>query len=292
MFALRRLTALAALLAVEVAAVVALERLGGRPPFRIPLGDLAQWARATPPADALAAAARLVALAGAAWLLLGTVAYVLARALRVPTLVRASGVIALPAVRRVVDAALAASIAAGVVLAPASAWAAGDGNSTSTSTSTSTATPTRTSTGTSNGTSSGTSSGVRDGRAAPLASLEPATTLPARPASGATTSPGPPPAPASPRPAPPIPTTIDALAPSPVGGTGQSDRVTVTPGDNLWEITATALARRSGRARADVTDTEIVPLWRATCDANRAHLRSGDPDLVFPGEVITLPPTP
>jgi nucleoid-associated protein YgaU len=40
-----------------------------------------------------------------------------------------------------------------------------------------------------------------------------------------------------------------------------------------------------------VANSLISPYWRAVIRANRAALRSGDPDLIFPGEWISLPPT-
>jgi nucleoid-associated protein YgaU len=34
---------------------------------------------------------------------------------------------------------------------------------------------------------------------------------------------------------------------------------------------------------------EVEPLWRTVIDANRQRLRSGDPDLIYPGETILIP---
>ena len=59
--------------------------------------------------------------------------------------------------------------------------------------------------------------------------------------------------------------------------------VVVAPGDNLWRISA--------RHLADLGDDRPVgPYWRRVVEANRPHLRSGDPDLIYPGEEIRLPP--
>jgi hypothetical protein len=66
--------------------------------------------------------------------------------------------------------------------------------------------------------------------------------------------------------------------------------VVVASGDNLWELTAGRLAATTGRPRAEVTDAEIAPAWVALCELNRHRLASGDPDLVFPGEVVVFPP--
>jgi nucleoid-associated protein YgaU len=77
-----------------------------------------------------------------------------------------------------------------------------------------------------------------------------------------------------PRPAPPPP-------PPP-------DRHTVLRGDNLWTIAAGHLAD-TGVTRSN---GQIAPYWRELVQDNRASLRSGNPDLIFPGEAVALPPTP
>jgi resuscitation-promoting factor RpfA len=57
---------------------------------------------------------------------------------------------------------------------------------------------------------------------------------------------------------------------------------TIAPGEHLWSIAAAHL----GADRA----AEIAPYWRRVVEHNRARLRSGDPNLVYPGEVVDLPP--
>lgn len=61
-----------------------------------------------------------------------------------------------------------------------------------------------------------------------------------------------------------------------------SDRVTVRPGDHFWKLSAHKL-ESSGVA------SPVGPYWRRVVDANKDNIRSGDPDLIFPGEVIELP---
>ena len=63
----------------------------------------------------------------------------------------------------------------------------------------------------------------------------------------------------------------------PAGGT-----VVVEKGDHLWKISARALGRPA-------SDRAIGPYWLEVIDINRPHLRSGDPDLIYPGELVTLP---
>ena len=68
--------------------------------------------------------------------------------------------------------------------------------------------------------------------------------------------------------------------------------VEVAPGDNLWGIAAQTIARATGRDRGAVTDDEIDRYWRVLCDLNRDRVRSGDVNLIYPGEVVVLPPIP
>ncbi len=56
-------------------------------------------------------------------------------------------------------------------------------------------------------------------------------------------------------------------------------------GDHLWGIAAQHLARTG----ESPTNEAIARHWRQVIDANTATIRSGDPDLIFPGEVLTLP---
>jgi hypothetical protein len=132
-----------ALLAGEVAAVVALHRLGAAPGFAPPGGDVGRWLHDTAPVDAVAAVLRLVALGCAWWLLASTVAYLVAglapaararrrasatrpvpEAARVARGSRALEVLTHPGVRRLVDAALALTVVGGATLAGPAATAA------------------------------------------------------------------------------------------------------------------------------------------------------------------------
>ncbi len=120
--------AVALLVAAEAAAVVALVQVGSAPPFDLG-ADPAAWARATPE-DALAAALRWVALAGAAWLLVVTALDVVLAVVSGRRHGRAPGRrlrLAPRAVRRLVDRAVLTGVAAGVVLAPGAAHATRSG---------------------------------------------------------------------------------------------------------------------------------------------------------------------
>jgi len=63
--------------------------------------------------------------------------------------------------------------------------------------------------------------------------------------------------------------------------------VVVENGDHLWKISASHLDDALGRP---AEDGEIAPFWRSVIESNRDDLRSGDPDLIYPGEVVVLPP--
>ncbi|MCC7078869.1 MAG: LysM peptidoglycan-binding domain-containing protein [Acidimicrobiia bacterium] len=70
-------------------------------------------------------------------------------------------------------------------------------------------------------------------------------------------------------------------------GTAGATTYVVVRGDNLWTIAATHLASHGG---ADPSTSSVARYWRAVIDANLAGLRSGNPNLIYPGEVLTLPP--
>jgi hypothetical protein len=58
-------------------------------------------------------------------------------------------------------------------------------------------------------------------------------------------------------------------------------------GDNLWSIARTEVARATGNAHP--SDATVALYWQRVIALNRATLRSGDPSLIFPGEIVALP---
>ena len=64
----------------------------------------------------------------------------------------------------------------------------------------------------------------------------------------------------------------------------------VVPADNLWTIARDHLAEVRGRPAAELSDRQIAAYWLKVIAANRGRLRSGDPDLIYPGEETVLPP--
>jgi nucleoid-associated protein YgaU len=72
----------------------------------------------------------------------------------------------------------------------------------------------------------------------------------------------------------------------PIGLSATEPSVVVTSGDHLWKISQSHLDRVLGRP---ATVDEVVAYWRSVIEANRERLQSGDPDLIYPGEVVLLP---
>jgi len=68
-----------------------------------------------------------------------------------------------------------------------------------------------------------------------------------------------------------------------------STAMVVEKGDHFWAIAAHELEQAWGRAP---TDAEIVPYWQEVVDLNRQTITSGDPDMIYPGEQLQIPPVP
>ena len=75
--------------------------------------------------------------------------------------------------------------------------------------------------------------------------------------------------------------------PSSTAGARDAGTWTVRPGDHLWHIAHDTVATRLGHAP---TDAQVAPYWEQLIKANLARLVDPDnPDLIFPGQVFTLP---
>ena len=61
----------------------------------------------------------------------------------------------------------------------------------------------------------------------------------------------------------------------------------VKSGDNLWKIAAALVQARSGRIPSSA---EIGGYWWRLIEENRQRIISGDPNLIYPGEELVLPP--
>ncbi|MDP9022482.1 MAG: hypothetical protein M3N57_07265 [Actinomycetota bacterium] len=256
-----------ALVAAEVAAVAGLHRLGHLPWLAIKWGDLPMWLDTVRPEDAVAATARVVALACAYWLLATTLAYVATRRSR-STAARLTRRLTPAAVRRLADRAVVFSLAGALSGVPAAAGAA------------------------------------NDPPPPPFVVLDDGRLVvtPPGPPPPSAVPPGPDVAP--PPDAPPAATDDDAAAadvpvlPAPPEVTSEGHEQTATrrstvytvrSADNLWSISGRTLAAARGRPVRQLSDPEVARYWVRVIDANRATLRSGDPDLIYPGEQVVLP---
>jgi hypothetical protein len=63
----------------------------------------------------------------------------------------------------------------------------------------------------------------------------------------------------------------------------------VKPGESLWTIARDQLAGAPGGS-GEPTNREVARYWLKVLAANKHHLWSRDPNLIFPREPIILPP--
>jgi nucleoid-associated protein YgaU len=300
---------LGGLLLIEAAALLVLRALAAEPYLRTPglgLHAWALWLQQARPADALAAMLRLAATAAAGWVLAGSLLYVAARITRLPGLLRAAGWCTPAALRRVVDAALALSVTVSA-LSGGAAWAAGPASQPGAGAAPAPAAAPVAAPGGSRAAAQVPPTPLigRDG-AVPgvlVPALGPGTTSPPPPGAGgppAVPAAAPWPAPGSPGPPAGLGPAVRSLAPLIRPGPADEARgrpaVTtaaqhvVAAGENLWTIAAAALGSAPRSAPGALSDRAIAPYWASVVAANRPFLRSRDPDLIYPGEVIRLPP--
>lgn len=87
-------------------------------------------------------------------------------------------------------------------------------------------------------------------------------------------------------PPPPAPSASAAAAAAAAAGRSW----TVAPGEHLWSISGQVLALAWNRAP---TESEVGRYWSQVLEANRSVLADPDnPDLIFPGQELTVPPPP
>ncbi|MGI9607832.1 MAG: LysM peptidoglycan-binding domain-containing protein [Acidimicrobiales bacterium] len=92
-------------------------------------------------------------------------------------------------------------------------------------------------------------------------------------------------------PRPDIPARHPLAAPSSSSRPAPETTRPVMPGDHFWSIAEETLETSWGRG--DLTDREIAGYWQTLIDANLDQLVEPDnPDLLLPGQVLTLPDTP
>lgn len=82
---------------------------------------------------------------------------------------------------------------------------------------------------------------------------------------------------------PPLPTESESTNPHAAGVAGE---IVVRAGDHMWSLAEERLASVRGRT---VSDSETALYWLEVIAVNLSRIRSGDPDLIFPGETLILP---
>lgn len=270
MVALRRAVSLAAVLVGEIAAVVGLHALAGQPWVLAAGDDVAGWLARSTPADAVMGALRLAGLALAWWMLATTTLYLAASLARRPGLAAAVGGLTMGWARRLVDRAVVVGVSAALV-APSAAWAQPAGPP------------------------------MLDSPAELEGLVDPAD-----PGDFAGDSPGdsadpaepdPPPADSPPPPQPGRDAPAEGGEAPTEGGDAPAESEaaavhTVQPGEHLWRIAAQRLASHRGVAADELATADVAVYWREVVAANADRVRSGDPDLVYPGEVVRLPKLP
>jgi len=274
----------------------------GRGALAIPLDsadDLAAWVGVASPAEMAMAVLRLLAIAACGYLLAVTSLGVGCRVVRARGLAAAVDRITPAVVRRLVSGGTGAGLVLGTLVASlpppdlpgspdASTVAAGPiapearpspaGAVTATMARLPPATATMTRTAPPGAASAASATGGEatmtrlEDASAPSATM---TSVAPEPASDAT-----PPAPVPVSPA-------AALPPAPTLPTVDATAWLVEPGDSLWSI-AEEVVRT---ARPEASDDVVTRYWHALTEANRSTLVDpGNPDLLVPGQQLTLPP--
>lgn len=245
-------------MALEAVAVAGLTRLGSVSRWRVDWAHLWTWLQQAPTEDAVVGVVRWLALALAWWLLASSVLYSLARASRIPGLIRGTRWLTLPVVRSVVDRALVVTLAASTVVGArggvALAQTAGGGAALPRAVATAAPAP-----------------GWGGDRGTP-AVQESQAAVPAAPQLRSVE-------------------LIAAATPADLGDQlAPAATWDVVKDDNLWSICTRHLAEVTGRTPSSLRAGEIATYWWAVVDANRSTIRSGNPNLIYAGEVVQLLP--
>lgn len=252
------------MLGLELAVVVALH-LAGTPASTVPIRSLGSWLSTSEPTVVLLALARLSGLVIGYWLLTSTALYAAAHLCGWDSLAGVLRWVTLPVVRRVVHGVTAVSLTSASIVGPAAVSIA----------------PAM-----AQGTDEITDGETEDGETGDSIDDD---------ESGGDGSDGAP-GPVDAAGWPDLDVADDFWVPESVNQPTVADddddesepgTHTVVEGDNLWVIAENHLRDVAGR---DVTEDEICEYWVRLIAANEGSLRSGDPDLIYPSEILTLPP--
>ena len=242
--------ALALLTLTVVSVTIGLHQLGTVEAYRIDWSNPLGWLQAAEPTDALAAVFRYVGLAIGYWTVTGTLLYALAARRHTPR--TSFRWLALPGIRRLVDTALATALTASLAAVPLQPALAAEQPPAVFDIN-------------------------DDGIPVPHVRLEVGATkaevevvdLEAPPPAAEVTG-----------------SAVPVTVPPDGSSTEQAGSYTVQSGDNLWLIAEKHLATEQG---ADPAAATLSAYWRHLVSANQPTLRSGDPNLIYPGEIIILP---
>jgi hypothetical protein len=232
-----------------VASLVGLHHAGAAPWLQIDWTDPIGWVSAASAEEAIVATLRIVGLAIGYWLAVGTAVYGLLQRTSPPRR-RIARLLTIPAVRRLVDRALAVSLAASIAASPFAPALAAEAAAQQVAI---------------------VYEAGGDGIPVPHLISPPGGAPGDLPGDGRSSSVGAAPA--------PLVGSTPAIAPA-------ATSYTVRAGDNLWRIAARQIRAVAG---AEPTTTTIARYWERMIAANRETLRSGDPNLIYPGEIVTLP---
>jgi hypothetical protein len=277
-----------AVVGATIAILAALHALGSATSFAVDWSNPWTWTSRHSPERVLLAAGRLVALGLGYWVLVSTLLCTVARWSRIPAFIRSVEWATLPVVRRTAERFVAMSLTVSA-LAPLGTLAA-----------TASEPPPTPGTGTAPTVARVEPPPPDDGSAPARAVLIPASDTPiiVPVPTAALVDPADDGAPAAGENGtfpPHEPATIDdahrpgappRVLPD-VRGT-QPHVHAVVEGESLWTIAELHVQTALGRTP---TDGETATYWSRLIDANRTRLSSGDPDLIYPGELMVCPPT-
>ncbi|CAN5734341.1 hypothetical protein BH10ACT1_BH10ACT1_00630 [soil metagenome] len=263
----RRIVAAAGGAALLLATVASLHLLGHGALAPPPVGSITAvrgWVAARDPITIAMAAARLLALGVAYHLVATTALAVLGRVVRRPELVRMAETATLPLLRGTVRRSAGLVLSLTAVLAGPLAPAAGSGRSAATAVAADGSGPT-----------------------GPIVLERIDTVAPGSGRATLRTAPVDAAGPISAGRATLHRSTAEHLAePVPTPGAPGARQHLVRPGDHLWAIAESVVAGGMDRLP---TDTEVAPFWEAVVAANPQLV---DADLLFPGDLVTVPALP
>lgn len=245
-------------LAIATAALIlGLHQLGNIEGLRFDWSDPIGWLNNAAAEDAVGALLRSTGLVIGYWIMAGTVLYAAATIHNPSGSGRLLTLTTLPGVRRVVDRALATALAATIAASPLTPALAAEQPPPAVVFDINT-----------------------DGVPVPHVRLRDETSVDDQPTATVELIPG-----AEPTAAAGTPQVFTRSQATPSAATATTH--TVESGDNLWSIADNQLQATAG---TEPTTATIIEYWRRLIETNRTTLRSGDPNLIYPGELVALPP--